>query len=588
MNDAIGFVEKIVQYKDFIFNDRFIWIFVFVLLAIVSFYLKQYDKLTIFTIISFILAYNAFFMYPWEKSYLDKISDTMDYDSKKSTKLIDNKFLFISYKSQINYELLKIRLNILRHNPTKDSFESLGILEKKKLLKINGEYAKYLLAKANFYIEIKNIKLLKDTLSKIDSSTLSHRDLFVYSFQQSFLHEFNGDMIKAKDILLHLLEYNDINKATLFNNIARLEELNGNSIQALHYYEKAYDELLLKPSIQQVHIVLSNLVLIYAKDNKYDTAREWLNKYEQLIDKNILEQYLEFLNIQIQLARQSRDRILLIDAYAKMGYSIEPKLTRDEFLANFTSKLRMSYNDNVSFEENIISSRTFFEDIRRLDFPKNYFATKEIFHMLKELNMKNQNDKYVNNYFNDVSNYLFTFDNTIIEYRKTIHDLSIWEHFFWMQEENFVTKINFVSNPTYDKFKHFFEELEQLSKYSKEYENSYLQMKANMMICDEFIAYSQVLNKGFADDFKQNALESLNNAERLMKENVNNNSFVEYIVPLGYYIFILENDKKKALEYLELFKSKNINILHYANWIKVYYNELHLISKTIDTKEDRQ
>jgi len=582
MSDAISLVEKILLYKDLILSDRFIWFSVFSLLVLIAYYLKQYNQMIFFTIISTILFYNSMFTYFWEKSYLKDISSSINrYDNNTTKHLLEKKYLLLSYPARIQFEILKIESNLLFQDSINDVFQNFKKLEERKLLHINGEYQEVILIKANLYRQVENIKMLEETLLKLDSKTLNSKQLLSYKINESFLYEFNGNIKKAKDTLLSLLEQNNINKAILFNSIARLEEMQNNDKQAIHYYEKAYEKLLEKEEAKLFHIILHNLVVLNSKINKDQEAFQWLNKYEMLIDKKVTEQYLEFINTQIILARQLKDRILLLDSYSKSSSYIQPYLNRDNWLANFISKLRMSFHDNVNFDENMISAKNLFNELKELEFPKNYFTVKEIFHILKQLDERRQLGVMQNFYLEIIDN-IFSFENEIKQYRKTIPELAISEQFFWMQEENFLYKIKLSKQPSNTHFEEFFDDIKQLTSYSKTYKNKYLEMKSYMIILDEYIAYSQVLDSKFKNDFQDIAKESLINCENLMQKNLGNYRFIEYLIPLGYYYSVMDADYIKASEYLKLFQSKKINIMQYANWQRLYYDKL---IKAVNFKE---
>lgn len=575
MSDTINLVEKFLQYKDLILSSRFKWLSIFVLLSYTAYYLEQNNPMTFFMIISTILFCNSVLLYPWEKSYLQKITASMNtYDRDLTKRLLDEqKYLWLSYAAKIKFELLKIQFNLSFRGSTSDIFQSLKKLENMKLLQINGEYQKVILLKANVYRQVENIKMLEETLSKLASKDLQSNELPKYKFCESFLYEFNGNIEKAKDILLSLLEYKNIDKADLFNNIARLEEMQNNDVQAIHYYEKAYEVLLTNKDAGLFHIILHNLIVFNAKQNKNDIAFEWLKKYEILVDKKVLDQYSEFLNTQIVLARQLEDRILLLDGYSKLSSYVEPHLNRDDWLANFISKLRMSFNDNVNFDENMISAKNLFNELKELEFPKNYFAIKEIFHILKQLDEMGKLGLMRNFYF-EVIDSIFSFENEIKQYRKNIPELAVSEQFFWMQEENFAYKIKLLREPSEIYFEDFFKEIKQLASYAKTYKNQYLEMKSYMMIVDEYIAYAQGLDGNFKNDFHTVANESLINCESLMQKNLDNIRFIEYLIPLGYYYSVMDSSQLKASEYLKLFQSKKINIIQYAHWQRFHYDKL--------------
>lgn len=575
MSEAITFSEKVVQHKDIIFNKRFIWLFIFIILATVAYYLKQNIPLIVFSIVSSILLFNSMALYIWETSYFKKINKAInDYNYDLAKELIENKTFLLSYPSKIKSNFLQIEYNLTFNLESKGLFENLESLQNRYLVNIfHDEKTKFILSKLKIYTRLENIKLIKETLEEIDEKKLTGLNLLYFKLGESFLFEYNGDIKSAKDLLISLLDKKDIDKVLLYNAIARLEELQSNYKQAIHYYEKSYEQLKQEPKAKYFHIVLHNLVIVNTRVNKLEKSKEWLSTYESMIDKNNLSQYLEFLNTQLLLARQAKNRILLLDAYSKMSIFIEPRLEEDRWMAHFSSKLRMSFNDGVNFDENLISAKNLFSKIKNLEFPKNYFISKEIFHILKTLDEHNQLGP-MKDFYLELRDYLKSFASTIHEYKKELPDLALTEQFFWLSEENLLMKLHISQELKKSNFESLFNDIEQMKQYAQTYNNQYLLVKANMITVDEFVAYSKVLDNKFSIDFKSQAIEALQEAETLILENKTNPRYFEFFIPTGYYHLILFGNQNKAREYLKLFEDKKISIEQYAQWQRFYYDSI--------------
>lgn len=574
MPDLITIVEKFIQYKELILSERFVWFSVFVILTTVAYYLKQNTPLIVFSLVSIILFVNGTILYPWEKVYFNKINETIDnYDYDKSKELIENTPFLISYASKVKYDLLKIQYYLTFESDPKNLFKSVETFQNKYFLSINDEEIKFVLSKINIYKRFENIKLIQELLEQIDSSKLKGSNLLSYKLAESFLLEYNGDIAQAKDLLISLLDSNDIDKVLLYNAIGRLDELQSNYKQAIIYYEKSFEYLEKKTQAKYFHTVLHNLIIVNTRVGDINKSKEWLTVYESMIDKNNLSQYLEFLNTQLLLARQLRDRVLLLESYSSMSIFIEPKLDEDRWMAHFSSKLRMSFNDGVNFDENLISAKNLFPKIKNLEFPKNYFISKEIFYILKSLDEHGKLGpmKY---FYLDLIQYLTSFVKIIHEHKKQLPDLALIEQFGWLTEENLLMKLYLSQELKKSNFENLFADIEQMKQYSVTYKNQYLTVKANMMIVDEFIAYSKGLDSKFKDDFEQKAIQALKDAEQIILENKNNPRYFEFFIPTAYYYTELFKNKDKAREYVELFESKRISVEQYAQWQRFYYDSV--------------
>ena len=574
MPDLITIVEKFIQYKELILSERFVWFSVFVILTTVAYYLKQNTPLIVFSLVSIILFVNGTILYPWEKVYFNKINETIDnYDYDKSKELIENTPFLISYSSKVKYDLLKIQYYLTFESDPKNLFKSVESLKNKYLLSINDEEIKFVLSKINIYKRFENIKLIQELLEQIDSSKLKGSNLLSYKLAESFLLEYNGDIAQAKDLLISLLDSNDIDKVLLYNAIGRLDELQSNYKQAIIYYEKSFEYLEKKPQAKYFHTVLHNLIIVNTRVGGINKSKEWLHTYESMLDKNNLSQYLEFLNTQLLLARQLRDRVLLLESYSNMSIFIEPKLDEDRWMAHFSSKLRMSFNDGVNFDENLISAKNLFPKIKSLEFPKNYLISKEIFYILKSLDEHGKLGP-MKDFYLEIIQYLTSFVKTIHEHKKQLPDLALIEQFSWLSEENLLMKLYLSQELKKSNFENLFADIEQMKQYSVTYKNQYLTVKANMMIVDEFIAYSKGLGSKFKDDFEQKAIQALKDAEPDIKKKKNNPRYFEFFIPTAYYYIELFKNKDKAREYVELFESKRISVEQYAQWQRFYYDSV--------------
>lgn len=574
MPDLITIVEKFIQYKELILSERFVWFSIFIILTTVAYYLKQNTPLIVFSLVSIVLFLNAIALYPWEKAYFNKTNESIDnYDYDKSKKLIENTPFLISYSSKVKYDLLKIQYYLTFESDPKNLFKSIESLQNKYLLSINDEETKFILSKINIYKRFENIKLIQELLMQIDSSKLKGSNLLSYKLAESFLLEYNGNIPQAKDLLISLLDSKDIDKVLLYNAIGRLDELQSNYKQAIIYYEKSFEYLEKKPQAKYFHTVLHNLIIVNTRVGGINKSKEWLHTYESMVDKNNLSQYLEFLNTQLLLARQLRDRVLLLESYSNMSIFIEPKLDEDRWMAHFSSKLRMSFNDGVNFDENLISAKNLFPKIKSLEFPKNYLISKEIFYILKSLDEHGKLGP-MKDFYLEIIQYLTSFVKTIHEHKKQLPDLALIEQFSWLSEENLLMKLYLSQELKKSNFENLFADIEQMKQYSVTYKNQYLTVKANMMIVDEFIAYSKGLGSKFKDDFEQKAIQALKDAEADILENKNNPRYFEFFIPTAYYYIELFKNKDKAREYVELFESKLISVEQYAQWQRFYYDSV--------------
>lgn len=578
LSDGIGLIEKYTRYKKYLLSRRFGFaaFFLIVTAALLHFGFF-YPWGMIPAGIALFLLWIALDLFPWEKRCIAEVRRAFDnHDPDTMERLISGKPYLLSWHAKISFVFLQTSLYTLRHN----TVQAYRILDSLRDFTLQPkEEARRKLQLANLYYHWGNVTMLARTLSDIKKELLSPDERIRLGLYESCALELRGDIPGAKSGLQTLLEAAPKNvRAELYNNLARLEEFTGNYTQALHFYEKAADVLEEAPVPLVYRVVYHNLVIINAKDGNPDEAKRWLKRYEDRIDKSVLEVYLEYLNTVIHLARQLRNRGMLLEAYARIDLEIDPRLNRDRWLAGFVSKIRMGCNDGVSCLESLMGAKLLFSELKAQEFPKNYFALKEIFHTLSPLHDKGQLGPLAS-LWNDTVMFLSETNKAIRSYRKTLPDLALDEHQRWIQEQNFIRKLHLDrQQPDKASFKKFFSEMQKMAETAKEYENSYLETRAYLMLCDEFIAYHSNLTENFSHDFEDVALKALDNGIKIAEENVNDPRFTEFFIPIGYYCRFLKKDLHKAVEWRKLFESKHIDTAHFAHWMRAYYDDLRPLS----------
>ena len=210
---------------------------------------------------------------------------------------------------------------------------------------------------------------------------------------------------------------------------------------------------------------------------------------------------------------------------------------------------------------------------------KNYFSIKEIFSILNIIISNKGNLSGLEHLDNKTLAFMNKIIPDIKNYRKSIPNLAFSEQWFWLSEIINLQKLSFTNKVSYKKINNFFNSLTELLRYAIDYENIFYEAKSYMIVCDEYIAYSKLLDKRFANDFRDFAEESIDNAVNIVKSNKNNPLFYEYFLPTSYYLKKIRNDDKQAKKFLELFEEKKISPHHYALWLKQYYFDLKEVLK---------
>lgn len=575
--DIITLIEKSVEYHSTLKTQRFRWVFVFVALSFLLFYFSleniAYASLCMLGFVFFWY----FFLLPWEKYYFKKLKNTYDdFEIDKLKTLLNKHSVFISYSAKIKKHIASIDFHQYLDN-IEDIDKSISFLNDQYLLP--REKILYLFAKARMYLHFDNIKRLNETLKELKPLNISSDLLLDYNIIEAEYLSRSGYQNQAKTLLLKTIEDNPKSKLiTIYNNLANFEERACNFTQALHYYEKAFDLLKQKPKAVYFNTVLHNLIILNFQQNNIEDANNWLHTYSSLVNKYKIDEYINFLNTKVIVARQTTDRELLYNTYQEMDNAIKIQQDSEQNkLIFFISKLRMSYNDNIEYEKNLFEAQNLFDNIKNLAFPSSYYLTKEIYFILNDLS-RNSIIHPDDDFLMQVEKFILEQSKLIKNYRKKIPDWAVNAHFFWLQELNNIQRLMPPKIYKKDFFVNFFGQIEELINFASEYEVPYLEIKAHLIYCDEYLGYLQNYGKKIEVDFCISTKKHLHLASRLLDNCLHNSIFFEFLIPIGIYFFKIENNTKKALEYKEVFESKKISITHFAKWQRNYYSELLKLS----------
>jgi tetratricopeptide (TPR) repeat protein len=490
--------------------------------------------------------------------------------------------------AQLQWTLKKIQLFAITNDLVG---EHEAIQQFKKLALFPSEQHQSRLFEASLYFRSGNFKRFAELLEQVNQETLpDSKSKAQYHLLSSHKNEIEGNYAAAKSELECLLE-NDANgehNTSTYNNLARLEEIQGNELQAVHYYEKALDLLRKHPEANLYQVVYYNLIVYKARTGKTSDAKALLEEYRAAVDTRIDHQYLEYLNTQITLARQIKDGPMLLQGYGMVDLYIKPKLTKDEWMAQFVSELRMRANDGIGIHEHLFKTELLFDDLTSQPFPKSYFALKELFGVLKQLAKDNQLGP-MDSLFKRTLSALSEVAPKIDAYRKSIPDALLNQHFFWISEINFLHKLTSVTPDCFNQtfFDILFGQLKELIRISADKNNHRLQMQALMILCDEYSAYSPYINSPLDADYRQLARQSLEDANHLLQSRIEDPALHQYMAGLAWCEWKINTNAASATYWINQFESKKFSQLHFAVWHRQQYEEVknwlnpHGISGTV-------
>lgn len=260
---------------------------------------------------------------PHEKFWVKKVNTLINecrYDDAK--RLLEKGLLLPGFAVRIERLLFFVQL-ANENNDFLSAYHWVLTTEKKALRK--EESFRLQMKKAEILLKAGNYAASRELIEQLPI-TDDIKPYYKYRLQllHSSMAEIDNSNAIAKKHLEKSLEYVDrnIDEAVAYNNLARIEEYEGNKINARSYYERAWKALRKSPTPVVYPMILHNLLMLYARTGDKDRALALLESYREIVSDEIPEQYVQFLNDQVHLARELRDRPLLLDAYRRIGETL--------------------------------------------------------------------------------------------------------------------------------------------------------------------------------------------------------------------------------------------------------------------------
>lgn len=579
MSDFIPLTKTLFKHRTLVLSKRFGPVVAVLLVLLGISYLEWECNAWVWGLLIFLgvsLLLRSLVILPHEKQWLGKCAaliKSCDYSAAEAC--LDATPAFLGPPARFKWTSRKVQLFAATGDLVK---EHEAVQQLKKLALLPSEQHKCRLAEASIYFRSGNYRRFSEMLDKVSKETLfDGKSKAQYHFLSSFKNEIAGDYAAAKAEIECLLEEDASgpHNTSAYNNLARLEELQGNELQAVHYYEKARDLLRSHPAANLYPVVYHNLVMHLARMGKAANANALLEEYRAAIDIRVTPQYLEYLNTQIHLARELNDLPMLLNAYALVDLHIKPKLKQDEWKAQFVSELRTRANDQIGLNEHLIKTELLFDDLTCLPFPKDYFVLKELFGVLRQLAKANQLGP-MKSLFERTLSALSATAPKINAFRKTIPDALLEPHFYWISQKIELHKLTPTTPAHYNKafFDSLFGQLQELARITEDKDNSRLQIHALVMLCDEYAAYSAHMSSQFGADYQRLAQESLQEANHLLQSRSADRALFQYMIGLAWCEWKINASAERANYWVNLFEAKNISLRHYAVWLRQKHAEV--------------
>jgi len=485
-------------------------------------------------------------------------------------------FYIRSISGRIEWDLLRAR-KLMAQQKLREAYEMYsGLLslhlfeEEKNNIRLKQVIVLFLLGDTN-----KAKSIFERTKQKIDQDKY-----YEILFLQSLFEERIGEFEKARKSLLAAVSELDNVKdrplAMIYNDFGRMGRIFENTIDVFHYYRKSAELALRFKEKSLIHIVYPNLIDTYLLLGDNKNALLFLGKYSNLIDKDNIDDLLRFNNYKLEYARQTKNRVLLLDALTQGRIEILPKIFAQEQLVFEIGELRIRWNSGCGWDEKLFWVKHYLPEYLKLEFPGRYLLLKEVFNILRDL-ARTKNLGPFAGLFSQLLNFMELSKDDIDQYVLELPDYCVDERFFWEKEKAFLRRIQRVDEPQInliDFYEGMFEHLRNIKDMQLQYGNPLPAIEADLNVADECMGVIQAIRDiAVIDYLRKNMQKHLDNACRDFEKFRRHPASIEYIVRIARYALFLD-DKERAKEYFDDFVQSKISIYHYALWIQKYYKEL--------------
>lgn len=322
---------------------------------------------------------------PHEKRWLqhaEKLIDICDFDGAERT--LNSPPLLIGFSARIKQLAALSRLKTLTGD-LEAAHAFLLDVETEALLP--EERSSLQLARASIMVQAGNYLAFRKSLAEFESRTPMVGDLrFRYLMLKSHEQALNGQYSSAKELLEEAIEIAPEPKfaAVSFNELARLEDSEGNDTNARSYYERAWQILRANPMPSLYPVVGHNLLIKYGQSGAIDKATNLLNEYRAMVLPQNTQQYIQFLNDQVHLARQIGNFPMLLDTYELIQRDLLQRLDITQRLPLIISELRMRFNDSLPFGGRLTEAVSLLKENNALSTKYRFQALGEILVVLRQ------------------------------------------------------------------------------------------------------------------------------------------------------------------------------------------------------------
>ncbi len=528
------------------------------------------------------LACRATWLLPHEKWRIKLVRKCLDnLEIEKAKKLLKKRMLINAEPFEIRSKLLLTEC-CLQEGGWVCAYNSLQEADGHYLLP--GESAKLKELKALLYFNVDNRRDFQVLLEDKQHDITNQIDSAGKAILKSYWQEFQGNLSMAKAELENSMsEIQDYRgQILLYNNLARLEGFSDNFQEQLTYLSKAAKLLREKPIPLYFSIIYHNFSVNLAQAGRKAEAIQIMQDYYDAIDQKNIQQYLNFSNDYLILARELNDQDMIDKAHAHNEKLLSVALTKNQRVTLRVSNLRMIRNDHQPVPDYLEDIKILAQDVKSLSNAEQISALLEIIHDLQfeikdSLAGKSRTDiGLLDDFYRTIVQRLLGFHSVIDNELQNIPPVLPAVREKWMRHRHTLLKleIGLPGGISGDNFKRMFDNLEEMARLLRDKSYEYGEVEAYMMICDEFVAYGQGLNGRFHQDFKHRAVNAYQKAEKILLKRLDRPEVQSQMIGMAFFSLKFGLDREAVSFWFSNASRRGIQLRHYAHWLRKQYQEV--------------
>jgi len=528
-------------------------------------------------VVVLLLLASAIYQLPHEKYWeqrIEKLLDECDYD--KATQVLNTPPWLLGFAARAAQQEMRLRLKI-KTGDLLGAYQVLVAAEKHVLLP--QERLRILLSKAQLLLNAGNHAAFGKVLAEIDMAKPENGKLRIrHLLLQSMRCELAGLYPAAKNLLEEAIELSTLpaGRICAYNQLARLEDLQGNHTNAQSYYEQAWDLLQASPILALYPVVGHNLLIKYARSHDETKAMALLDAYRCAVTPDNAEQQQQLLNNQVHLARQLGRRELLLDSYDRTQTVLLPLLSEAQGFAVAVSELRMRLNDDVDFSGHFTKTVACFGLHKDL-------TTQERFHVLSEILVVCQQGCGALRGSDGIEamrlagGELLAMEGEIDAQLRGIPPQLPELRDDWHRRKVEILKLKISQSPPAiprARVKQLFQLNGERRNIWADKQNPERELDALIVFCDEFIAFGTDLGPTFLSEYQGQAKSALADAGKIIEAQWPHPAMHQYALGIAYFYWKIAGRRDMAATWVDRFDSKGLGLAHYASWQREQHAQL--------------